>query len=71
MDDSHLIRYQTDRSVAVAHGPLSTETYISGTHDTMQKVGDEEQEADEQKQSFFHKFLLRYESICVTKSIPL
>ena len=59
MDDSQLIRYQTDRSVAVAHGPLSAETYISGTHDTMQKVEDEEHEDDEQKQSFFHKFLRR------------
>jgi hypothetical protein len=42
MDDRHLIRYQTDRSVAVAHGPLSAESYISGTHETMQKVEDEE-----------------------------
>lgn len=56
MDDSHLIRYQTDRSVAVAHGPLSAETYISGTHDTMQKVEDEEQEAFHIGQCFLHLF---------------
>jgi hypothetical protein len=47
MEDRHLIRYQTDRSVAVAHGPLSAGTYISGTHATMEKVQDEEEKANE------------------------
>ncbi|KAL9185183.1 hypothetical protein ACHAXT_002960 [Thalassiosira profunda] len=42
MNDSHLIRYQTDRHVAVAHGPLTATTYLSGTHETMQQVIDEE-----------------------------
>jgi len=35
MNDTHLIRYQTDRSVAVAHGPLSATTYLSGTHELL------------------------------------
>ena len=51
MEDAHLIRYQTDRTVAVAHGPLSAETYISGTHDTMQKVENEEQEEKERNRN--------------------
>ncbi len=45
MMDSHLIRYQTDRNVSVAHGPLSADTYLSGTHETMKKVQDAENEA--------------------------
>jgi hypothetical protein len=57
MDDSYLIYYRTDRDVAVAHGPLSAETYISGTHDTMQKVEDEAERANEQKHSFLSMFL--------------
>ncbi|KAL7522629.1 hypothetical protein ACHAWX_007592 [Stephanocyclus meneghinianus] len=59
MEDRHLIRYQTDRSVAVAHGPLSADTYVSGTHDTMQKVEDEEIRANSEKHSFLHMFLGR------------
>ena len=42
MDDAHLIRYQTGRNVSVAHGPLTAETYLSGTSETMKKVEDEE-----------------------------
>lgn len=56
MQDNHLIRYQTDRAVAVTHGPLSAETYISGTHDTMQKVENEEQEAKERNRGFLSWF---------------
>ena len=37
MNDTHLIRYQTDRSVAVAHGPLSATTYLSGTHEALKE----------------------------------
>lgn len=44
MIDTHLIRYQTDRNVSVAHGPLSAETYLSGTHETMKKVQDAEKD---------------------------
>ena len=42
MDDTRYIRYVTDRSVAVAHGPISAETYLSGTHEAMQRAFDEE-----------------------------
>ena len=56
MDDSHLIYYRTDRNVAVAHGPLSAETYISGTHDTMQKVEDEAERVNEENHSFLSIF---------------
>ena len=42
MNDTALIRYQTDRHVAVAHGPLAANVYLSGTHETMKKVQDEE-----------------------------
>ncbi|KAL7542415.1 hypothetical protein ACHAXR_012138 [Thalassiosira sp. AJA248-18] len=44
MNDTHLIRYQMDRNVSVAHGPLTADTYLSGTHETMKKVDDEENE---------------------------
>ena len=44
MDDTRYIRYVTDRSVAVAHGPISAETYLSGTHEVMQRAFDEEKE---------------------------
>jgi hypothetical protein len=37
MNDSHLIRYQTDRSVAVVHGPLSATMYLSGTHEALKE----------------------------------
>eukprot|EP00804_Cyclotella_cryptica_P029825 CCRYP_010761-RA/>CCRYP_010761-RA protein AED:0.15 eAED:0.15 QI:0/-1/0/1/-1/1/1/0/622 len=59
MEDGHLIRYQTDRSVAVAHGPLSADTYISGTHETMQKVEEEEERANEEIHGILHMFLRR------------
>eukprot|EP00985_Skeletonema_marinoi_P019736 scaffold11427_cov231-Skeletonema_marinoi.AAC.7 len=42
MNDTHLIRYQTDRSVAVAHGPLSATTYLSGTHEALKEEPEEE-----------------------------
>ncbi|KAL7531788.1 hypothetical protein ACHAWF_003910 [Thalassiosira exigua] len=42
MGDGSVIHYQTDRHVAVAHGPLDADTYLSGTHETMQRVQDEE-----------------------------
>mmetsp|Transcript_39912 Transcript_39912/g.70194 ORF Transcript_39912/g.70194 Transcript_39912/m.70194 type:complete len:212 (-) Transcript_39912:200-835(-) len=42
MDDAHLIRYRTDRNISVAHGPLTAATYLSGTHETMKKVQEEE-----------------------------
>ena len=58
MNDSHLIRYMTDRNVSVAHGPLDAETYLSGTHETMKKVHDEE-EAIEREES---RFLVRLRS---------
>lgn len=41
MNDTHLIRYQTDRSVAVAHGPLSATTYLSGTHEALKEEPEE------------------------------
>lgn len=44
MDDTRYIRYVTDRSVAVAHGPISASTYLSGTHEAMQRAFDEEKE---------------------------
>ena len=50
MMDAHLIRYQTDRNVSVAHGPLLADTYLSGTHETMKKVQDAEN--DEKKWHF-------------------
>jgi hypothetical protein len=59
MEDRHLILYQTDRSVAVAHGPLSADTYISGTHETMQKVEDEEEIANSVMLRFLHMLLER------------
>jgi len=37
MNDKHLIRYQTDRHVSVAHGPLNAATYVSGTHEMMKQ----------------------------------
>ena len=37
MNDGHLIHYQTDRNVSVAHGPLSANGYISGTASIMKK----------------------------------
>lgn len=43
MNDTHLIRYQTDRSVAVAHGPLSATTYLSGTHEALKEEPEEEE----------------------------
>ena len=46
MNDSHLIRYQTDRSVAVAHGPLSATTYLSGTHEALKEDEVEETRGD-------------------------
>jgi hypothetical protein len=49
MDDSHLIRYMTDRNVSVAHGPLDADTYLSGTHETMKKVRDEEEAIEKEK----------------------
>lgn len=56
MMDSHLIRYQTDRNVSVAHGPLSAQTYLSGTHETMKKVQDAED--DEKNLNAFQKLWL-------------
>ena len=50
MNDAHLIRYMTDRNVSVAHGPLDADTYLSGTHETMKRVQDEE-EAIEREES--------------------
>jgi hypothetical protein len=50
MNDTHLIRYMTDRNVSVAHGPLDADTYLSGTHETMKRVHDEE-EAIEREES--------------------
>lgn len=44
MNDTHLIRYQTDRSVAVAHGPLSATTYLSGTHEALKEEPEEEEQ---------------------------
>ena len=42
MNDTHLIRYQTDRNVSVVHGPINASTYLSGTHETLQKQHDKE-----------------------------
>ena len=42
MNDTHLIRYQTDRNVSVVHGPINASTYLSGTHETLQKQLDKE-----------------------------
>ena len=49
MNDTHLIRYQTDRRVAVAHGPLSATTYLSGTHEALK----EDEEEEEKPVTFF------------------
>jgi hypothetical protein len=51
MNDTHLIRYQTDRIVAVAHGPLSANTYLSGTHEALKE------EAVEEDESLFRRIL--------------
>ena len=66
MNDAHLIRYMTDRNVSVAHGPLDANTYLSGTHETMKKVHDEEEaiEREESKltrrvRSWISRLLLR------------
>ena len=60
MDDTHLIRYQTDRNVSVVHGPLNASTYLSGTHETLQKVRDEEKAyANKSYWELFWMWLLR------------
>lgn len=43
MNDTHLIRYQTDRNVAVAHGPLTANTYLSGTHEALKEEAVEDE----------------------------
>ena len=37
MNDTHVIHYQTDRHVSVAHGPLTADTYLSGTNEALRK----------------------------------
>jgi len=60
MNDTHLIRYQTDRNVSVVHGPLNASTYLSGTHETLQKVRDEEKAyANKSYWELFWMWLLR------------
>ena len=56
MNDTHVIRYQTDRNVSVVHGPLDASTYLSGTHETLQKVLDEERAYN--KKSYLEKLWL-------------
>ena len=51
MNDAHLIRYMTGRNVSVAHGPLDANTYLSGTHETMKKVHDEEEAIEREESS--------------------